>query len=86
MMELRFTLDLSKNTALKYLDCSGNIDKLLKLDVSNNVELVELYCQYNSIKTLDLSNNTALRVLNCEDNQNVIFFYYFCGNLIPLRE
>jgi hypothetical protein len=77
MMYEPFTLDLSKLTALRYLDCNGSGDNLVKLDVSNNIELVELYCRSNRIKTLDLSNNTALRVLDCEYNDmDVLRIYY----------
>jgi hypothetical protein len=78
MMHEPITLDLSKNTALRYLDCSGSSESLSGLDVSNNTELVELYCQYNEIKKLNLSNNMALRVLNCEHNgMNILLIY--CG-------
>lgn len=79
------TIDLSKNTALKYLDCSNN--PLTTLDVSKNILLVELYCDNvvtitnktitakntstNRLTALDLSNNLFLTKLSCSNNQIV---------------
>jgi hypothetical protein len=79
MMYEPITLDLSKNTALRYLDCSSA--KLSELDVSHNTKLVELYCQNNKIKMLNLSNNTALRVLNCEYNKMTVLLIYYGSQL-----
>ena len=62
------TLDLSKNTALKELDCY-NSKKLTYLNVSNNTALETLECSFCSLTTLDLSKNTALTSLNCGNNQ-----------------
>jgi hypothetical protein len=77
------TINLSSNTALKYLDCSSN--PLATLDVSKNILLVELYCdgvvtvinKISNAKTigttpltvLDLSNNLFLTKLSCSNNQ-----------------
>jgi hypothetical protein len=70
------TLDLSKNTALRYLDYR-NFAKLRELNLSNNVNLIELYCQHNNIKVLNLLNNIKLRVLYCMDNgMNVLLICY----------
>ncbi len=60
--------------ALEILDATGN--KLTLLDVSNNVQLKELYCSSDSagfnmpISILDLSNNINLEILYGE---NLIF-------------
>ena len=52
------SLDVSKNTALTYLDCSYN--QLTSLDVSKNTSLATLYCHRNQLMALDLSKNTAI--------------------------
>ena len=53
-------------TYLAYLDCSRG--GLVKLNVSKNTRLEELYCLDNSIKKLDVSKNTRLKKLNCSSN------------------
>ena len=58
-------LDLSNNTCLEYLLCSGN---LTQLDLSNNPELTTLSCSNNSLSHLDVSNNTKLSELYCMKN------------------
>lgn len=60
-------IDLSKNTALTYLDCIGN--KLTELDLSNNTALTYLSCGSNQLTSLDLSNNTELTELHCHWNK-----------------
>ena len=60
-------LDLSKNTKLRVLDCSGNL--LTKLDLSKNSMLEELNCSENALKTLDVSSCKGLKALICCDNQ-----------------
>ena len=58
------SLDLSKNTALTYLDCS--YCKITSLDLSKNTALTSLYCrECTGITSLDLSKNTALTTLDC---------------------
>ena len=37
--------------------------------MSNNIVLIELWCNSNSLMALDVSNNTALTDLNCSSNQ-----------------
>jgi Leucine-rich repeat (LRR) protein len=65
--ENEFTeLDVSQNTALKYLDISHN--KLSSLDVSHNINLETLITMYNPLTSLDLSKNTALKHLGSESN------------------
>jgi hypothetical protein len=79
LMHHPITLDLSKNTALRYLDCM--FSKLSELDVSNNTELVELYCDCNRIKKLDLSNNIKLRVLDCTYNEIYVLLIWYGSQL-----
>ena len=59
-------LDVSKNTALVYLDCSQN--QLTELDVRQNAALWGLFCDGNQLSSLDVSNNTALDRLDCHLN------------------
>jgi len=63
-------LDITNNTALKYLECSNN--QLIALNVSNNTALTWLNCNLNKITTLYIANNTALDTLMCFDNQLTI--------------
>ena len=60
------SLDLSANTALVYLDCSGN--NLTQLSVVKNTKLTSLLCYENKLTSLDLSKNAALEELNCGFN------------------
>lgn len=60
-------LDVSKNTALQYLNCRNN--ELTSLDVSKNIVLKELKCSSNRLTHLDLSKNIELRDLMCGSNQ-----------------
>ena len=59
--------ELSTNTALMYLDCSG-CDGMEDLDLSANTALIDLDCSWNQLEALDLSANTALQQLNCSHN------------------
>ena len=59
-------LDITRNTALKELDCSYN--NLTALDLSNNPELTKLDCSGNQITELDLSNNPVLAEFEYKDN------------------
>jgi hypothetical protein len=59
-------LDVSKNTALKYLNC--NYNNLTTLDLSKNVALIELRCDSNLLTILDLSSNVLLTNLSVGDN------------------
>lgn len=60
-------LDVSKNTALKYLSCSGTA--LTSLDISNNTVLEYLYCGNNSLTSLVVNNNPALKTISCYENK-----------------
>ena len=66
-------------TNLTYLYCVGNFTwgdleiikiygKLTELDLSNNTQLVLLYCYGNQLTELDLSENTKLTYLSCDGN------------------
>ncbi len=66
------TLDISKNTNLKYLDCSGNIgldNFLVSLDLSGNPLLETLLCEGNELSALDISQNPMLQKLACSRNR-----------------
>ena len=98
---LRLTLspvgsfDISKNEALRFLECTGL--ELNLLDLSGNGALEYLDCSggaamSNRLTQLDISNNPDLEVLHCEENQltaldlsyNTRLKEVFCGrNLIP---
>ena len=76
-------LDVSKNTALKELDCSASIadnhyvepryNYLKNLDVSKNIALIKLDCSNNPLSSLDVSKNTALKDLNGKNNFKNLF-------------
>ena len=61
------SLDVSRNTYLTTLWCSGN--QLSSLDVSKNTALMTLRCYNNQLTSLDVSKNTALTDLECNHNQ-----------------
>ena len=77
------SLDVSRNTALQYLDLlSGiitidegkiNINSssglLTSLDISKNIKLKRLNCTNNLLTSIDVSNNKALNALYCNGNQ-----------------
>lgn len=60
------TLNVSANTALVELYCSGN--SLTSLNVMANTALKELYCNSNSLDSLDVSCNVALEKLDIRNN------------------
>jgi Leucine-rich repeat (LRR) protein len=61
------SIDVSKNLALKKLDCYQN--KLTAIDVSNNLALTELNVYGSNLTTLDVSKNLALTKLDCSVNR-----------------
>jgi len=61
------TLDVSKNTKLKYLACNPNY--LTELNVSGASSLSNLYCDNNQLTSLDVSSNKELKILGCHYNQ-----------------
>ena len=71
-LEKLTSLDVSQNTALQELDCSGKFlhqCPITQLDVSQNKALTKLNCSYCRITHLDVSHNKALTSLNCDFNQ-----------------
>ncbi|QLC65575.1 carboxypeptidase regulatory-like domain-containing protein [Flavobacterium sp. LPB0248] len=60
------SIDVSKNTALKFLDVSFN--KIAALDISKNTALESCEFSSNLITNIDVSNNKALKVLYCDRN------------------
>jgi hypothetical protein len=64
-------LDLSKNTALKSLNCSFN--NIATLDLSMNTALTELNCFSNPLlTTLNITKNIALKKLDYNDCSSLI--------------
>ena len=61
------TLDVSKNSTLKELDCSENI--ITQMDVSQCTALTKLECWSNQLTMLNLNDNTALIKLRCMQNK-----------------
>jgi Leucine-rich repeat (LRR) protein len=78
------SLDLSNNTSLQVLDCSGN-HFLSSLNVSNCVKLKKLYCTDNKLTNLDVTNNTNLRDLYCRSNLLTTLDLSNCPELIFLN-
>jgi len=60
-------LDVSRCTALNYLDCHDN--QLTTLDVSLHTALKYLDCGINELTELDVSKNTGLKDLHCYHNE-----------------
>ena len=60
------TLNLSKNTALEYLNFDGN--QLTALDLSKNTALKILDCGYNDLASLTITGCNALEKVYCNDN------------------
>ena len=58
-------LDLSSNKKLETLFVQF-VEHISSIDLSNNVELKELYCSQAKITSLDVSKNIALSVLHCD--------------------
>ncbi len=61
------SVNISENTALKYLNVS-NCPKLSSIDISNNVNLEELYVYLDNLSSLDASKNTKLKEFCCRNN------------------
>ncbi|AZA76222.1 hypothetical protein EG347_01095 [Chryseobacterium sp. G0186] len=64
-------LDTKKFPVLYTLNLDG-CKKLVKLDLSKNKELVQLYLLETSIKELDISNNKILKTFYIEDSVKLI--------------
>ncbi len=59
-------IDLSGNSALRYLKCT--YCELTSLDLSNNLQLVEVIISRNLLTELDVSLNQSLVKLFCKNN------------------
>jgi Leucine-rich repeat (LRR) protein len=55
---------------IKTLSC--NFNNIEFLDLSKNIELLELNCYYNKLTSLDLQNNINLTKLHCQNNPLVL--------------
>ncbi len=75
------SLDVSGQTELDTLDCSGN--QLNSLNVSENTKLFLLNCAGNSLSTLDLSGISRLTDLDFKGNQ--VASIALSGNTALLR-
>ena len=72
-------LDLSRNPALKQLNCSNwNFNSL---NLSHNPALEELNCNFNRLSHLSLTNNSLLKKLNCEWNKMEQLFIVYAPHL-----
>ena len=79
-------IDVSKNTALTFLELDDN--QLTTLDITQNVLLETLWVPRNKLTALDVSSNEALNRLFCNENQlvqldisnNVLLQGLGCGN------
>tara|TARA_R110002167_G_scaffold350628_1_gene562881 strand:- start:1349 stop:4189 length:2841 start_codon:yes stop_codon:yes gene_type:complete len=66
------SLDISQNTELTFLNCSGNL--LTTLDVSQNSNLTHLYCDGwptvpGQLTSLITAGAYSLEIIDCSDNQ-----------------
>lgn len=79
------SINLTQNVALKGLELYG-CGFYDNLNLSQNVNLITLYCNYNALTNLNLTNNINLEYLDCSSNfltnlnlsQNVNLKYLFC--------
>jgi hypothetical protein len=61
------SLNIINNTKLKYLSIAYN--KLVNLDIKENIILQDLVCNNNQLTSLNTANNSSLQYLNCSTNQ-----------------
>ncbi|MDR2126597.1 MAG: leucine-rich repeat domain-containing protein [Prevotellaceae bacterium] len=73
--------EINKTDSLTYLSVSGNVTSL---DISNCINLKELYCNSSRLTTLDISKCTNLKVLHCSSNQLTTLDISKCTNLEAL--
>jgi Leucine-rich repeat (LRR) protein len=59
-------IDLSANSSLRYLECTGC--ELTELDISRNLALEVLICGRNKLPELNVSQNLSLVKLICNNN------------------
>jgi len=73
-------------TALEVLNCENNL--LSVLDVTNNINLTQLFCSANNISTIDISTLLNLQIFWCSNNllstldvsKNQPLISLVCGN------
>jgi len=73
------SIDLSCNTALKYLNCSDN--GFTSLNFENNTALEKLICSSNRLTHLSLLSNFALKHIECEQNEMKQLFICYAPQL-----
>lgn len=61
------TIDVSKNSKLKSLDCYSNL--IETIDLSQNINLEWLRIDFNNLTILDISNNEKLEYISCVRNK-----------------
>ena len=61
------SLDLSKNTKLRWVSCEDL--NMSSLNISNCTAIEDLACGYNQLTSLNVSKCTALSGLSCNDNK-----------------
>jgi len=76
------SLDVSKNTALRYLICNGNL--LTSLDVSGCKALTYLDCNNNQLTSLNVTGCESLEDLYCEINQLTSLNVSGCSSLVGI--
>lgn len=76
-------LDLTQNSALKYLNCSHNYLSGLKLAPNPLLEILD--CSYNDLKILNLLQNTFITELDCYSNQLNFLDLSNCVQLTKLQ-
>lgn len=84
------SLDVSKNTALQQLFCNHDSYlyqgyKLKELDVTNNPDLIYLFCAGNDITQLDLSKNTKLVEISLARNRLTSIDLTNCISLVNVN-
>ena len=76
------SLDLSRNVALKYLNCGRT--SITTINLSNNTELLSVNIQFTGIRSLDLSNNRKLETVAAQDSSLTFLNISNCSNLLNL--
>ena len=77
------TLDVSKQTGLKFLTC--NDSKLATLKLPTEPKLRALVCSNNLLTTLNVSQATQMSILKCENNKLTILDLGNNKNLMTLK-
>ena len=78
------SLDVSKNTKLTKLDCSGNVLTSVDLSSNANLEVVNLSCNYD-LNNVSLGDCSSLRELNLQATSVSLIDLSECPNLEVLH-